>query len=231
MNRYRSVFKRRNTFLVVIHVEDESQARRNIAIALENGADGVFLINHSISSEQLIAIFAKMRKEFPDFWMGMNMLDLNPYEALAVMGNMGCETGLWVDNAGIYESGPTSHAKGFVDYRSEWNGIYFGGVAFKYQEAVSDPGRVTKLAVPYVDVITTSGSGTGFAPDLEKIKAMKKAAVDHPLANASGITPENVREYQPYVDCFIVATGVSDSHTELNAKRVREFADITNGFK
>jgi predicted TIM-barrel enzyme len=60
------------------------------------------------------------------------------------------------------------------------------------------------------------------AADVAKIKTMRAAIGDHPLAIASGITPGNVHLYLPYVDCFLVASGISDSYSELNEGRVRE---------
>ena len=44
---------------------------------------------------------------------------------------------------------------------------------------------------------------------------------DHPLAIASGITPENVADYLPFADCFLVATGISTRIEELDAHRTR----------
>jgi predicted TIM-barrel enzyme len=41
------------------------------------------------------------------------------------------------------------------------------------------------------------------------------------LAIASGITVQNVDRYLEWADCFLVATGISDSHTELNPSKVR----------
>jgi hypothetical protein len=38
-------------------------------------------------------------------------------------------------------------------------------------------------------------------------RPLKRALGDWPLAIASGITPENVGEYLPVADCFLVATG------------------------
>ena len=77
-----------------------------------------------------------------------------------------------------------------------------------------------------MDVITTSGVSTGNAPDHGKIQEMKGVIGHHPLAIASGITPENVLGYTLYTDCFLIATGVSDSFTELNPSKVRKLADI-----
>jgi uncharacterized protein len=76
-----------------------------------------------------------------------------------------------------------------------------------------------------MDVVTTSGAGTGQAAHLEKISAMKAALGDLPLAIASGITPENVRDYLPISDCYLVATGLGDSFEELNPDRVAALVD------
>ena len=51
---------------------------------------------------------------------------------------------------------------------------------------------------------------------------MKQAIGDFPLAIASGITPENVKDYLEVADCFLVATGISNSFSELSPVRVRE---------
>ena len=54
---------------------------------------------------------------------------------------------------------------------------------------------------------------------------MKAALGDLPLAIASGITPENVRDYLPISDCYLVATGIGDSFEELNPVRVGALVD------
>lgn len=227
---YRCVFPKRNTLLIVVHVESEDQALRNVKIAFDGGADGVFLINHSVPASKLSQCYNFIRSKFPKEWIGLNWLDLSPSEGL----NRMCPSmdGMWVDNAGIQdeENGGAKEAKEFAATRGRWEKergcsfLLFGGVAFKYQQPVHNLGLVTQTAALYVDVITTSGNGTGMAPDIDKIRAMRRAAGDHPLAVASGITPENVMPYKEYVNCFLVATGVSDSPTELNPSRVRQFA-------
>ncbi|MDP3645580.1 MAG: BtpA/SgcQ family protein [bacterium] len=233
MTDYRSVFPRRNTFLAVVHVENVIQALRNVRVALGEGADGVFLINHRIPAEHLHLCYGAVRAVFPTQWIGLNWLDLSPTNGLAMMRpSMG---GMWIDNVGIREDGHgNSQAVYFSEKRYEWmkkwNGSFllFGGVAFKYQQPVKNLEQVTLLAKPYVDVITTSGDGTGIAPDVGKIRTMKQAIGNHPLAIASGITPENAVEYMEYADCFLVATGISDSHTELNPKRVAKLVKIVS---
>jgi hypothetical protein len=221
MSTFKRIFAKKHVFLAVVHVEGGTQALRNAKIAEQEGADGIFLINHSIPYNSLIECYHVVRERIPNFWIGLNCLDLGRF----AVNHIPKETaGLWVDNAGINEGKhPSDEVKEFASLRksSGWQGLYFGGVAFKYQEEVADIAKVARLSVPFVDVITTSGVGTGKAADVTKIRTMKEAIGDYPLAIASGITPENVNQYMPHADCFLVATGVSDSHTELNPIRVR----------
>jgi predicted TIM-barrel enzyme len=72
-----------------------------------------------------------------------------------------------------------------------------------------------------MDVVTTSGPGTGIAAARAKIVAMKEAVGGFPLAIASGITPDNVADYLDVADCFLVATGISRSFTELDPEKTR----------
>jgi hypothetical protein len=224
VNTFREVFPGRHVFLVVVHAESKLQVLNNIGLAKQEGADGVFLINHSVSHRELFEYYEIASELHPNFWMGLNCLDLGR-RAVGVIPKS--TRGLWVDDAGVDESGtPVFHAQQFATLRviSGWKGIYFGGVAFKHQRIIVDVAKTARLAALFVDVVTTSGPATGKAADPQKIRTMKEAIGNHPLAIASGITPENVAEYMPYADCFMVATGISHSHTELNPERVRALA-------
>ncbi len=223
MGNYRDVFKTANVFLCVIHVESSEQAVRNARIAQDEGADGVFLINHDSGHEALLNAYAQVVRDLRWLWVGLNCLDLG---RMAIRVLPKTAAGLWADNAGIVEA-DVGQAARFNEMRRDFgwlDGLYFGGVAFKYQEPVKDVAAAARAAMPFVDVITTSGDGTGYAADLGKIRKMKDAIGHHPLAIASGITPENVLEYAPHADCFLVATGISHSHTELDPLRVRALA-------
>ncbi len=231
MSNYRTVFPRKNTLIAVVHVENLAQAKRNAAIALNEGADGIFLINHDVEALDLIFSYEEIRALYPTLWIGLNFLDLGRSEALGVLPPDA--SGLWVDNAGIFETVvyiETAEAEYFSERKklSQKPFLYFGGVAFKYQALVTDFAAMARASIPFMDVVTTSGEATGKAADIQKIKIMKKALGEHPLAVASGITSENVRTFMPHVDCFLVATGISDSHTELNPARVRELATIVH---
>ncbi len=214
---FRRVFSRRHVVLPVIHVESEHQARRNTDLARQAGADGVFLINHFSDCEDLLTIHGKVCEDHPDWWVGVNCLDLDPPQLFDLVSDQ--VSGIWVDHAGIDERAekqPLADEATAARQRSGWAGLYFGGVAFKYQRPVDDLARAARLAVRYMDVVTTSGPGTGIAAAREKIVAMKEAVGGFPLAIASGITPENVGDYLDVADCFLVATGISRSFTELD---------------
>ncbi len=228
MNGYRAVFEKQKNLIVVIHIESEEQALRNARIAKNAGASGIFLINHRSSADSLLRIYGYVKMYCGNLWIGLNCLDLSPKEA--VMQTPKDIAGLWIDDGGIKEDSddPAGEARELAELRARHGtrGLYFGGVAFKYQGECRDPARAARLAMPYMDVVTTSGEKTGSPPAIEKVRLMKRAIGDHPLAIASGITAQNVREYIEYADYFLVATGVSDSDTELNAGKVEELARI-----
>ena len=217
MNRFRKVFTPRHVVLPVIHVANLKQAIRNVAVAHGAGADGVFLINHSIGDTELLQIYGEAKEAYPEFWIGVNCLGLMPEAVFqAIPDTM---AGVWVDNAMIREESESQErAETITNVREQrkWHGLYFGGVAFKYQRPVKDLVSAARIASRYIDVVTTSGPGTGQAAAVDKIRTMKDALGDFPLAIASGITPENVRDYLDCADCFLVATGISRTFEELD---------------
>lgn len=220
-SKFHKVFAHRHVLLPVIHVESAAQTLRNVQIARTAGADGVFLINHCMSWRGLLQIQHESVIAFPNWWVGVNCLDLKPAEAFTHLSSE--IPGLWVDNAMVHETQPAqSDAERILrsQQQSGWPGLYFGGVAFKYQRQVNDLANACNIAKQFMDVVTTSGPGTGSAASPEKIRAMKQALGQFPLAIASGITPENVADYLDAADCFLVATGISSSFYEFDPARV-----------
>jgi len=229
---FNDVFANVRVVLPVIHVESQDQALRNVRIAREAGADGVFLINHGMSSDELLRIHGEVAADNSGLWIGVNCLDLDPEDVFSKVNNR--VGGVWVDNAAIDEhSEDQCAAEAILKARekSGWKGLYFGGVAFKYQRPVKDLAQAARRASRYMDVVTTSGPGTGQAADIAKIVAMKEALGDVPLAIASGITPENVADYLDIADCFLVATGISSSFTELDPGRLNALIQTTRSYK
>ncbi len=215
----------RHTVFAVIHVASGTQARENAWLAHDAGCDGVFLISHGlVDTDELLAITSGIATEQPGWWVGVNTLGSEP---AAVFTQLTDEIeGVWFDDARIDERTAAQPEAERIEVAREatgWNGLVFGGVAFKHQRqiATEELARAARLARGYVDVVTTSGDGTGVAPTVEKIAAMKAALGDFPLAVASGMTPDNVADYLPHADSFLVATGMSDSFYALDEAKTR----------
>jgi predicted TIM-barrel enzyme len=66
-------------------------------------------------------------------------------------------------------------------------------------------------------VATTSGDKTGSPPDAEKLKLIK-SYLDNtiPLAVASGVDENNVSDFLPFVDKFLVASSITERKSEYN---------------
>lgn len=162
MMKFAEMFSNRHVVLPVVHVQSSAQSTRNAKIAHRTGCDGVFLINHGMTSGQLMTIFDDVRSALPGFWIGLNCLDLQPHEVFArIPSDVGA---VWVDNAMVNERNDAQpDADRVRKHRtaSKWSGLYFGGVAFKYQREVDDLASAARRAMAYVDIVTTSGPGTG----------------------------------------------------------------------
>jgi len=111
---------------------------------------------NSIRFQSLLKIHQAVVGECPDWWGGVNCLDLPPRE---VFQHLAAEVaGVWVDHAEIDEQGAQQgRAEAIQAARSErgWQGLYFGGVAFKYQRPVEELEQAARLAARYMDVVTT----------------------------------------------------------------------------
>ncbi len=202
----------------VIHVLDIGQVMKNIDILVAADCPGTFLINHDFSREALLPILQAVRTACPDLWLGVNFLGEPGSLAFPILGQMARDgirvDAYWADDARIDERArQQSEAEAIRRVRgaSGWTGVYLGGVAFKKQRPVanSDHAVAARTSVPYLDVVTTSGIATGQEADLVKIRTFRAAIGDHPLALASGITPDNAARYCGLVDCFLVATGIN----------------------
>lgn len=84
-----------------------------------------------------------------------------------------------------------------------------------------------------MDIITTSGEGTGTPAEIEKILEMHSASskIGVPLAIASGIDADNIDTYLPYIDVFLVSTGISISSDELDREKTIELGKIIHGYE
>lgn len=214
----------------VIHVLDAAQTMRAVETSVRVGSAGVFLINHDFEKERLVPIIREVRAEMPALWLGVNFLAVTGREAFPVLGTLeseGCPVdAYWADDARMDERMPDQREAdeiAAIRSASGWSGMYFGGTAFKKQRPV-DPShyeRSAQIALPYMDVVTTSGPATGQEAEMTKIDDFRRGLGAAPLALASGITPENAEQYGRDVDCFLVATGIAPPGDFYSIDRMR----------
>ncbi|HSX23367.1 MAG TPA: hypothetical protein VLE97_11390 [Gaiellaceae bacterium] len=229
MNRIEEVFGTPSVLLPVVHPISRVEALAAVRVACDAGVKGLFLIDQGMSEREVLALVREVKERYPSLWIGVNLLSRAPAEVLAAaMDTCGAIDGIWSDNAGIDERHVHTHAKAFVAARraAAWNGLYFGGVAFKYQRSIAtaDLPRVGSAAIPYVDVVCTSGPGTGHAANVEKVRTLREGIGGHAMALASGVTAENVREYMPYVQAFLVGTGIESRIGVLEPTKIAALA-------
>lgn len=226
MNRIAEIFGDCPVLLPVVHPVGRQEALDAVHIACSFGLKGVFLIDQIMHEGDVLALVREIRNRHPGLWVGVNLLSRSPAKALTTaLEGCGPIDGIWSDNAGIDEHRAMHPgAEAFIAARREvsWGGLYFGGVAFKYQRQVAceDLGRAASEASAYMDVVCTSGSGTGVAADLEKVRGLHGGLGGHALALASGITAQNVRDYLPYAQAFLVGTGIETSFGVLDPKKI-----------
>ncbi|CAN1210961.1 Adenine phosphoribosyltransferase [Tumidithrix helvetica PCC 7403] len=235
-NALHRVFRRSRVFLPVIHPIARDTAIQSIDTAVRAGADGVFLINQGMSSSQVLDFIPEVRRRYDDLWIGVNLLGSDPEEVIGLIARLPVG-GIWSDNAEIDEQSDTQPAgERFrqARHKTGWEGLYFGGVAFKYQREVpaSLLPDAARKASPWMDVITSSGPGTGYAATVEKARALRSGAGTHPVALASGVSPENVDGFLPYVDAYLVASEIETAkysgilvseRTKLLAERIHNW--------
>jgi hypothetical protein len=219
-------------FLPVVHCLNVEQTMEQLNIAFNNKADGVFLIGHGIRYNDLFEIYYHVRDAYPDNWIGLNCLDLTPLDIFLRLPEG--VNGVWVDNAYINEELNIDEQEYPLQVnnlinKTKWKGLYFGGVAFKYQKRVHDILKATKIACHYMDVATTSGSGTGIAAEPEKIKIMSTNVkkYDKKLGIASGITCDNIKDYKS-INYFLVATGISKDFQTFDPLLMKELSKKIN---
>jgi predicted TIM-barrel enzyme len=206
----------------VIHHLTDNLALEQAKIAYEAGADGVFLISHHGKDMVLPSLGEAIKNTYPTMKVGLNFLghDIMTTADMAREYNLDM---IWGDSVGVSSSGLTNEGKTLSQWAKENPQIeIFGAVAFKYQPTDKNPPLAASNAHNAGFIPTTSGSGTGQAPTVEKIASMADAT-DGVLAIASGMTLENVLDFTPYLSHILVATGVSIDDHHFDVELLNQF--------
>lgn len=207
----------------VIHYENDEQAKRNAAIAFGAGCEGIFLIHMEGKNHLLPSVAREIKAQYRSKLVGINYLGVETAEAVNANINLGLDM-TWTDEQLTHSCDrPWDEAKRVCDAKAQdYNHLVFVGVAFKHQRHEPDPVLAARKAIEFGFIPTTSGSATGVAADQNDVVKLRTGmGPRHPLAIASGITPENAGDYLPSLSHVLVATGVSSSFYELDAERLK----------
>lgn len=217
----------------VVDAKDRTWVAEQIAAATAHAVDGVFLIDHEARHDRLLRAIAQVRDHHPSLFLGANFIRTTPSEALKMVMPADVQLdALWTDNAQVGLDGDLRAAVEFLHLGEDlgWSGQHFGGIAFKYQPQVPDEqlGLLGRLARSVVDVPTTSGSGTGQAAPVDKVKALQGSVETQPLALASGVTAENIADFMPYVSHVLVSTSICDQSGRIDPPRLARLIQATH---
>lgn len=201
----------------VIHIMNEEQMFINIDICIECGIKKVFLINHAVSVQYLLNCSKKAKDKYPNLWIGINMLGISVEEKIGY--DLKGINGLWCDETLTKEQ---------YILLEEPSLTVFGGLAFKYQPQPSDLEYACKVAEISTDVATTSGVGTGKPANINKIKDIRKYLGEHPMAIASGVSVDNISDYNGIVDYLLVATSITSLGEMIIKEKLLELTSKLN---
>lgn len=207
------------SIIPVLHIQSEKQAIASLDLLLECDIKQVFIIGHEgkfRSAERLVHLSNLAHQK--GFWCGINFLGYDPIEMLKQYGNASFEA-LWYDNsfAGIDNKKTSAIYEARNQYARHMK--LFGGVAFKYCPQPKDLKEACMIAEQYMDVVVSSGIGTGVAADTQKINEMRCCLGSNTkLGIASGITAENVQEYD--ADYLLVSTGISKDFYTFDKEKI-----------
>lgn len=199
----------------VIHAKDANQVVECAMIARIARCPGVFLISMHGDDESLDKYANLIWREVPYLRVGVNYITFSPVAALVRSRRIGYDA-TWTDRQ-MFTGGTVSQEAYDILAIAPKNHKFFTAVSFKGQPNDPSPERSAAVAASCYCTPTTSGTSTGVPPSVEKIKKIREGmSPQAPLAIASGITPENVVEYKPYVSHILVSTGISKSFHEFD---------------
>lgn len=206
----------------VIHFLNRQLALSEVGVARDAGADGVFLISHQGDDATLIDVAQQARDAHPGFPIGINLLSRSAEDAVHATVAHGLPM-VWADDMGVSSAGLSQEGVRLAALACSYPGLmFFASVAFKYQAPEPRPDEAARQALAAGFLPTTSGAGTGQAPDVGKVASMS-AAAGGLLAVASGMTPENIATFAPYLSHCLVATGIGHDEHRIDFEKLVRF--------
>ena len=211
-------------FIVDHSVTIQDRAVSQARLAFENGADGVMCIigEQPFSVSEFLSCYRSVRLAFPEKFVGLNFLS----SADVVIENLPQvldADALWMDSGvhgkGVHQPYVSSIQRALKDFK--FSGLHFGGFFFKgsnqtlplSQERLCE---FATLARRSFDILTTSGVCTGVPIDRNQLERIAQSVDSKTslLALASGVDEGNIDSFLPFVDYFLIGSGIEEIATD-----------------
>ena len=232
IERVRAVFGRINKILIpVLSCYTLNQFQRNLTHILPlthtTEVSGVWLTTANTSIEVISQAIKWARINCNGMWIGVNLLGENIFVVWKFIKDNKPD-GLWKDDSHISEDEVQNIPNLMIDQfaRMQWDGLYFGGVLFKYTSCVHDcPIKIVQKASTYMDVLTTSGTATGTPIDIDKFHLIASNKGSIPMAVASGIDAHNVTMLKKSCNIYIVRTSIIYKNEDIDISKLKMLVD------
>jgi hypothetical protein len=228
-----NIFKKNKILLPVLSCSNFSQFKNNIQLLdkfyLLGKIQGIWITSANCEISIVESVLEWIKNNNYKIWIGVNLIGENIFKVLNFIKNNKPD-GIWIDNSYFNDETSITIPEIILDQfeRFGWNGLYFGGVMFKYQTQTRPTitAELLKKTNQYIDVLTTSGIATGIPIDLEKLDYINKA-IDNNIciALASGISCENISTFYDKCDIFIIRTSIIDSDNNIIESKLNSMCD------
>lgn len=200
----------------VIHHVDSKLTLEQAKIVSDSKAFGIFLISMTGDNEHLPMLAKVIKSRYPHLKLGTNLLGNTALETVKI--NLDFELDMsWSDEPIIHGNKISPEANEISNLVKNKH-LFFNSVAFKYQKEDPNPKQATLNSYNLGFIPTTSGQATGKAANLDKISKMAEAIQVKKMGLASGLTPNNIKDYLPYIEYGLVSTGISKNFHEIEPK-------------
>lgn len=214
------------TIIPVIHYASDDQALRNAERAFDAGCEGVMLIEMGGLDHLMMQAARGIKARWPEKRVGLNFLTATEAYQMPSSVVAGFDM-TWTDQQLTHSGGPLTKARYLRDsLKDRPDHQVFCAVAFKYQPIEPYPALAAHVAAELGFIPTTSGPATGSPANTAALASIRTfIGPDAPLAIASGVTPENVGTFDPFVSHALVSTGISASFHEFDPVRLRDLME------
>ncbi len=212
----------------VLHDADALVAGGVHGLLLENYGDAPFYpgpVPPAVVA-QMTELAGDVRRCF-DLPLGINVLRNDGRAALAVAAAVGADfirvnvlCGARLTDQGLIQGEAHVILRERAALRAEGVRI-LADVGVKHSAPLGRPRPLEEDVVETLerggaDAVIISGPATGQAAELEQVRRARSAAGEAPVLVGSGVTPDNVAAFVPYVDGLIVGTALKEDGVTAN---------------